>query len=240
MSNRAQLSQDVRQVYYLSMEFLLGRTLSNALLAMEIYEDTRVALDEMGLELDDLLTEENDPSLGNGGLGRRLAACFLDSMATLALPGRGYGIRYEYGIFKQNIVNGQQAESPDYWLEYGNPWEFPRHPSRYKVRFGGRLQHEGAKILWVETEEVLACTYDQIIPGFDTDTTNTLRLWSAQGAVKLISVNSIRETTSPRWKIKTIPKTSPAYSIPTIQRIPAANCGCGGIFSRLRHGAGYP
>lgn len=138
-------------------------------------------LDGMGLELDDLLTEENDPGLGNGGLGR-LAACFLDSMATLALPGRGYGIRYEYGMFKQNIVNGQQAESPDYWLEYGNPWEFPRHPSRYKVRFGGRLQHEGAKIRWVETEEVLACAYDQIIPGFDTDATNTLRLWSAQAS----------------------------------------------------------
>ncbi|WP_074012531.1 glycogen phosphorylase [Candidatus Sodalis sp. SoCistrobi] len=183
-SNRAQLSQDVRQVYYLSMEFLLGRTLSNALLAMGIYEDTRVALDEMGLELDDLLTEENDPGLGNGGLGR-LAACFLDSMATLALPGRGYGIRYEYGMFKQNIVNGQQAESPDYWLEYGNPWEFPRHPSRYKVRFGGRLQHEGAKIRWVETEEVLACAYDQIIPGFDTDATNTLRLWSAQASSEI-------------------------------------------------------
>lgn len=92
-------------------------------------------------------------------------------MATLALPGRGYGIRYEYGMFKQNIVNGPQAESPDYWLEYGNPWEFPHHPSRYKVRFGGRLQHEGAKIRWVETEEVLACAYDQIIPGFDTDAT---------------------------------------------------------------------
>ncbi len=181
-SNRAQLSQDVRQVYYLSMEFLLGRTLSNALLAMGIYEDTRVALDEM--ELDDLLTEENDPGLGNGGLGR-LAACFLDSIATLALPGRGYGIRYEYGMFKQNIVNGQQAESPDYWLEYGNPWEFPRHPSRYKVRFGGRLQHEGAKIRWVETEEVLACAYDQIIPGFDTDATNTLRLWSAQASSEI-------------------------------------------------------
>ncbi|MEA9390935.1 glycogen phosphorylase [Acerihabitans sp. TG2] len=180
-SNRAQLSQDVRQVYYLSMEFLLGRTLSNALLAMGIYDDTQAALADMGFELDDLLQEENDPGLGNGGLGR-LAACFLDSMATLALPGRGYGIRYEYGMFKQNIVNGQQAESPDYWLEYGNPWEFPRHSTRYKVRFGGRVQQEGTKTRWVETEEVLACAYDQIIPGFDTDATNTLRLWSAQAS----------------------------------------------------------
>ncbi|MEQ9924731.1 MULTISPECIES: glycogen phosphorylase [Pectobacterium] len=180
-SNRAQLSQDVRQVYYLSMEFLLGRTLSNALLAMGLYDDLKAALDGMGLELDDLLREENDPGLGNGGLGR-LAACFLDSLATMALPGRGYGIRYEYGMFKQNIVNGRQAESPDYWLEYGNAWEFPRHSTRYKVRFGGRIQQEGKKVRWLETEEVIACAYDQIIPGFDTDATNTLRLWGAQAS----------------------------------------------------------
>ncbi|HDL8088949.1 TPA: glycogen phosphorylase [Yersinia enterocolitica] len=180
-SNRAQLSQDVRQVYYLSMEFLLGRTLSNALLSMGIYEDIEHALDEMGLNLSELLQEENDPGLGNGGLGR-LAACFLDSLATLALPGRGYGIRYEYGMFSQKIVNGQQMESPDNWLEYGNAWEFPRHNTRYKVRFGGRIQQEGSKTRWLETEEILACAYDQIIPGFDTDATNTLRLWSAQAS----------------------------------------------------------
>lgn len=180
-SNRAQLSQDVRQVYYLSMEFLLGRTLSNALLSMGIYEDIEQALDEMGLNLSELLQEENDPGLGNGGLGR-LAACFLDSLATLALPGRGYGIRYEYGMFSQKIVDGQQMESPDNWLEYGNAWEFPRYNTRYKVRFGGRIQQEGSKTRWLETEEILACAYDQIIPGFDTDATNTLRLWSAQAS----------------------------------------------------------
>ena len=180
-SNRAQLSQDVRQVYYLSMEFLLGRTLSNALLSMGIYEDIEQALDEMGLNLSELLQEENDPGLGNGGLGR-LAACFLDSLATLALPGRGYGIRYEYGMFSQKIVDGQQMESPDNWLEYGNAWEFPRHNTRYKVRFGGRIQQEGSKTRWLETEEILACAYDQIILGFDTDATNTLRLWSAQAS----------------------------------------------------------
>ncbi|MCB5310806.1 glycogen phosphorylase [Yersinia massiliensis] len=180
-SNRAQLSQDVRQVYYLSMEFLLGRTLSNALLSLGIYDDLEQALDEMGLSLSELIQEENDPGLGNGGLGR-LAACFLDSLATLALPGRGYGIRYEYGMFSQKIVNGQQMESPDNWLEYGNAWEFPRHNTRYKVRFGGRIQQEGSKTRWLETEEILACAYDQIIPGFDTDATNTLRLWSAQAS----------------------------------------------------------
>lgn len=179
--NRAQLSQDVRQVYYLSMEFLVGRTLSNALLAMDIYEDARAALEEMGFDLEDLIEEESDPGLGNGGLGR-LAACFLDSLATLGLPGRGYGIRYDYGMFKQNIVDGRQAESPDYWLEYGNPWEFQRFNTRYKVRFGGRIQVEGNRSRWLETEEVLATAYDQIIPGFDTDATNTLRLWGAQAS----------------------------------------------------------
>ncbi|MDU4266634.1 MAG: glycogen/starch/alpha-glucan phosphorylase [Enterobacter hormaechei] len=158
-SNRAQLSQETRQVYYLSMEFLIGRTLSNALLSLGIYDDVKNALEEMGLDLEELIDEENDPGLGNGGLGR-LAACFLDSLATLALPGRGYGIRYDYGMFKQNIVDGRQKESPDYWLEYGNPWEFKRHNTRYKVRFGGRIQQEGKK-------------------------TNTLRLWNAQASSEI-------------------------------------------------------
>lgn len=189
-SNRAQLSQEVRQVYYLSMEFLIGRTLSNALLSLGIYDDVSSALAEMGLDLEELIDEENDPGLGNGGLGR-LAACFLDSLAALGLPGRGYGIRYDYGMFKQNIVDGRQKESPDYWLEYGNPWEFERHNTRYKVRFGGRIQQEGKKTRWIETEEIIAEAYDQIIPGFDTDATNTLRLWSAQASseINLVKFN---------------------------------------------------
>ena len=183
-SNRAQLSQEVRQVYYLSMEFLIGRTLSNALLSLGIYDDVSSALAEMGLDLEELIDEENDPGLGNGGLGR-LAAWFLDALAALGLPGRGYGIRYDYGMFKQNIVDGRQKESPDYWLEYGNPWEFERHNTRYKVRFGGRIQQEGKKTRWIETEEIIAEAYDQIIPGFDTDATNTLRLWSAQASSEI-------------------------------------------------------
>ena len=183
-SNRAQLSQEVRQVYYLSMEFLIGRTLSNAMLSLGIYDDVKSALEGMGMDLEELIDEENDPGLGNGGLGR-LAACFLDSLATLGLPGRGYGIRYDNGKFKQNIVDGRQKESPDYWLEYGNPWEFERHNTRYKVRFGGRLQQEGKNSRWVEAEEIIAEAYDQIIPGFDTDATNTLRLWSAQASSEI-------------------------------------------------------
>ncbi|AKJ41975.1 glycogen phosphorylase [Pragia fontium] len=180
-STRAHFSQSGRRVSYLSMEFLIGRTLSNSLLNLGIYDDLAQALDSMGFNLEQLINEENDPGLGNGGLGR-LAACFLDSLATLGLPARGYGIRYEYGMFKQNIVNGQQAESPDNWLEYGNAWEFPRHDIRYRVFFGGRVQTEGKISHWVETEEILACAYDQIIPGYDTDATNTLRLWSARAS----------------------------------------------------------
>ena len=183
-AHRARISQQARQVYYLSMEFLIGRTLSNALLSLGIYEDVKTALAGMGLDLEELIDEENDPGLGNGGLGR-LAACFLDSLATLGLPGRGYGIRYDYGMFKQNIIDGRQMESPDYWLEYGNPWEFERHKTRYTVRFGGRVQHEGKNSRWLETEEIIAVAYDQIIPGYDTDATNTLRLWSAQASSEI-------------------------------------------------------
>ena len=183
-AHRARISQQARQVYYLSMEFLIGRTLSNALLSLGIYEDVKTALAGMGLDLEELIDEENDPGLGNGGLGR-LAACFLDSLATLGLPGRGYGIRYDYGMFKQNIIDGRQMESPDYWLEYGNPWEFERHKTRYTVRFGGRIQHEGKNSRWLETEEIIAVAYDQIIPGYETDATNTLRLWSAQASSEI-------------------------------------------------------
>lgn len=120
---------------------MIGRTLSNALLSLGIYDDVKGALEAMGLDLEELIDEENDPGLGNGGLGR-LAACFLDSLATLGLPGRGYGIRYDYGMFKQNIVDGRQKESPDYWLEYGNPWEFKRHNTRYKVLLAGAFSRK--------------------------------------------------------------------------------------------------
>ncbi|MCW2254910.1 starch phosphorylase [Providencia alcalifaciens] len=178
-SVRASLSQSDRRVSYLSMEFLIGRTLSNTLLNLEIYDDVSQALNKIGVDLEKLVNEEDDPGLGNGGLGR-LAACFLDSLATLKIPATGYGIRYEYGMFKQNIVDGQQTESPDNWLEYGNAWEFPRTNLRYKVQFGGRIQKEGNTSRWINTEEILACAYDQIVMGYGSDATNTLRLWSAR------------------------------------------------------------
>lgn len=180
-SNRAQHSQDNRQVYYLSMEFLQGRALSNALLALGLYEPVSQALNELGLDLENLIDEENDPGLGNGGLGR-LASCFLDSLATLRLPGRGYGIRYEYGMFKQQIVDGQQAEAPDNWAEDGYPWEITHTNIHHKIYFNGRLQQEGNTTHWVEREEMLACPYDHIIPGYNTNVTTTLRLWTAKAS----------------------------------------------------------
>ncbi|MFC0178966.1 glycogen/starch/alpha-glucan family phosphorylase [Thorsellia kenyensis] len=178
-STQAQIDQESRQVYYLSMEFLMGRTLSNVLISLDIYNETAEALKNIGLDIDDIINEEDDAGLGNGGLGR-LAACFLDSLTTLGLPGRGYGIRYDYGMFTQKIVDGKQVEVPDNWLEDGNAWEFKRHNLRYKIHFGGRIQHEGDEVKWLDTEHILACAYDQLIPGYDINFTNTLRLWSAQ------------------------------------------------------------
>nr|WP_314265776.1 glycogen/starch/alpha-glucan family phosphorylase [uncultured Moellerella sp.] len=178
-STKAVLSPKVKQVYYLSMEFLLGRFLTNAMLSLGVYDEVKDALNELGLDIEILINVEPDPGLGNGGLGR-LAACFLDSCATLGYPVVGYGIRYEYGMFKQKIVDGEQVEVADSWLENGNPWEFPRHESQYQVAFGGRLQQEGEKSCWIDTLDVAAQPYDLIIPGFNTDATDTIRLWSAK------------------------------------------------------------
>lgn len=133
-------------------------------------------------------------------------------------------------MFKQNIVNGQQMESPDYWLEYGNPWEFPRHNTRYKVRFGGRVQQEGAKARWLETEEIVAIAYDQVIPGFDTDATNTLRLWSAQASNEINLGKFNQAIISPQWRIKTTRRTCRACCIRTTRPPPGASCGCGRVF----------
>ncbi len=183
-TTRAQYEQDVKRVYYFSAEFLMGRAFDNALLALELREPLRQALAELGQDMDLLGQLEPDAALGNGGLGR-LAACFLDSMATLGIPGYGYGIRYDYGMFRQTIVNGQQVEVPDYWLTHGNPWEFPRPEVTYRVQFGGRVvEHEGRR-QWVDTQDVLAMAYDTIVPGYGTDATNTLRLWSAKATEEI-------------------------------------------------------
>ena len=170
--------EKTRRVYYLSMEFLMGRTLSNAMLSEGVYDLTKQALAQLDVNLEEVLEKEVDPGLGNGGLGR-LAACFMDSIATLALPGMGYGIRYEYGMFQQHIEDGRQVEKPDAWLEKGAPWEFVRPSKRFNIRFGGHIHFEGKKCVWQNAEEITALAYDNIIPGYGTSAAATLRLWSA-------------------------------------------------------------
>ncbi|MEF9519966.1 glycogen/starch/alpha-glucan phosphorylase [Chlamydia crocodili] len=176
--------QDVKRVYYISMEFLLGRSLKSNLLNLGILDLVRDALAELNYDFDSLVQMESDAGLGNGGLGR-LAACYLDSMATLGIPAYGYGIRYDYGIFDQKIVNGYQVEAPDEWLRYGSPWEICRGEYLYPIRFYGRVIHytdaRGKEVAdLVDTQEVLAMAYDVPIPGYGIDTVNTLRLWQAQ------------------------------------------------------------
>ena len=174
----AQREAKARRVYYLSMEFLIGRTLSNALAALELRGPVAQALAQQACALEDVAEEEADAALGNGGLGR-LAACFLDSMATLALPSFGYGIRYEYGMFAQEIQAGRQVETPDPWLADGTPWEFPRAGVSYPVRFGGRVEHVATRARWQPGAEVAAKAYDMVIPGHGNDSASTLRLWKA-------------------------------------------------------------
>jgi glycogen phosphorylase len=177
-------AEDKKRVYYLSMEFLIGRTLVNAMINLGIYDATRQAMGDLGLDFDEVVGWEGEAALGNGGLGR-LAACLLDSMATLGIAGFGYGIRYEYGMFTQHIEDGWQVESPENWLRYGNPWEFPRPGVIYPVRFGGRVLHyrDGAGrecSQWVDCEEVMAMAFDIPVPGYGGRTVNNLRLWSAK------------------------------------------------------------
>lgn len=173
---------DPKRVYYLSIEFLLGRLLQNALINLDLEDNYKEALNDLGYKLEDLYEKENDPALGNGGLGR-LAACYIDSMTTLNLPAWGYGIRYDYGIFRQVIENFQQKEVPDYWLTKGNPWEIMRLDVKYKVRFYGYCKDEwknGKKNrIWEGGEEVDAVAYDTMIPGWGTFNSNTLRLWKS-------------------------------------------------------------
>ncbi len=183
-TTHAKIDQDAKQVYYLSMEFLIGRTFSNALIALEMTAVLRQALAELGVDMDVIADLEPDAALGNGGLGR-LAACFLDSMATLGIPGYGYGIRYDYGMFRQTIVQGHQVEVPDYWLTAGNPWEFARPEVTYRVQYGGHVVKLGDQCAWLDTHDVEAMAYDTIIPGYGTQATNTLRLWSAKATEEI-------------------------------------------------------
>lgn len=175
---------DVKRVYYFSLEFLMGRTLTNSLLNLNLDEPCRKALNAIGVEMEEIRIIEQDAGLGNGGLGR-LAACFLDSMATLNLPGFGYGIRYEYGMFMQTIEGGRQVEHPDNWLRYDNPWEFSRPEVLYPVNFNGRVVEyiDGRGVTchcWEDSDDVMAMAFDTPIPGYGTSTVNKIRLWSAK------------------------------------------------------------
>jgi starch phosphorylase len=183
-TQQAYYQNDAKRVYYLSLEFLMGRALGNSLINTGLYDKTRKALKELGYDMEELSELEWDAGLGNGGLGR-LAACFMDSMATLELPAYGYGIRYEYGIFFQQIIQGYQAETPDNWLRYGNPWEYARPEHLYPVRFYGRVNqyYDGKgrfRSDWVDSEMIMAMAYDTPIPGYGNNTVNTMRLWSAK------------------------------------------------------------
>ena len=172
-----------KQLYYLSAEFLMGRALSNNLINLGIKEEVQKVLKDMNINFNLIEDEEPDAGLGNGGLGR-LAACFLDSLATLDYPGHGYGIRYQYGMFEQRIENGYQVEYPDNWLKHRDPWEIKRSDLAVTVKFGGEIKYgktpDGQDRFYVENaEEVTATPYDMPIVGFDTNTVNTLRLWQA-------------------------------------------------------------
>lgn len=176
--------QPCKRVYYLSLEFLMGRTLGNAILNLGLEKEIETSMSELGIALEDIREIESDAGLGNGGLGR-LAACFLDSMATLQIPCHGYGIRYEYGIFKQSLSNGYQQENPDTWLRLGNPWEIERPEFSFEVQFNGHVHCEkdrngNMRFKWVDTDKVLAVPFDTPIPGYQNDTVNTLRLWSSK------------------------------------------------------------
>ena len=175
---------DVKRAFYLSSEFLVGRSLGLCLLNLGLEDAARRLIQERGFDLESILEQEGDPGLGNGGLGR-LAACFMDSLATLELPARGYGIRYEYGIFEQQIENGCQVERRDAWLQFGSAWEIPRHDLTQTVRFYGRVEtHRDEKgrqrIEWLDTQDVLGVPHDSFIVGHQCNNVNTLRLWSAK------------------------------------------------------------
>ncbi len=179
----AYLEKNCKQTYYLSLEFLMGRALGNAMLNLGTIGETERAMMDLGIVLEELTEKEKDAGLGNGGLGR-LAACFLDSCATLQLPVMGYGIRYEYGMFRQRIINGRQVEEPDHWLRDGSPWEIERPEHTMRIRYGGRTEsyrngNGETRMRWVDTQDVLAVPYDVPVPGYRNGTVNTLRLWKA-------------------------------------------------------------
>ena len=174
-----------KQVYYLSIEYLLGKLLRQNLINLGVEEVVQAGLKDLGIELSDLEDEESDAGLGNGGLGR-LAACFLDSLASLDLPGHGFGIRYKHGLFEQKIVNGYQVELPEQWLRSGNVWEIRKADAAVSIPFWGKVEtrEENGRLVFhhLNAETVTAVPYDMPVAGYETKTVNTLRLWNAEPA----------------------------------------------------------
>lgn len=182
-------AKEKKRVYYLSLEFLIGRSLENCLLNLGIHDEVKEALESMGCTMEEIFAEEEDAALGNGGLGR-LAACFMDSIATLKIPAYGYGIRYEYGLFLQQLIDGYQVESPDNWLRFGTPWEFRRHMPVFPVKFYGRVrtyQDENGRYRaeWIDTQDVVAVPCDMMVPGYENDHVINMRLWAARASREL-------------------------------------------------------
>jgi len=213
-TQRTHFEQDAKRAYYLSSEFLTGRSLGLCLLNLGLYAEAEKVAGEWGLILEDVLEQEGDPGLGNGGLGR-LAACFMDSLATLELPAVGYGIRYDFGIFEQRIEDGQQVEHRDNWLEDGNPWELPQRAHAQTVRFYGhvetRLDENGrSRVEWLNARHVIGLPYDSFIVGHETDNVNTLRLWAARASrdfdLKLFNAGDYRRAVEEKVDVESISK----------------------------------
>lgn len=205
--NHRLASEKTKQVSFLSMEFLMARQLDGALLVMGLREAYVDTLAQFGVTLDDLFELEPDPALGNGGLGR-LAACFIESMASSGIHAFGYGIRYEYGMFRQEIADGWQVEQPDDWLAHSNPWEFERPEPSYTIGIGGHVEHRDHRAIWYPSEQIIAVPHDVLVPGLGGETVNTLRLWGAKPvtAFDIASFNRGRylEALAPKIRSKAV------------------------------------
>ena len=182
-------AKEKKRVYYLSLEFLIGRSLGNSIINLGLFDEVKEAVEGLGYSMDEIREQEEDAALGNGGLGR-LAACFMDSIATLKIPAYGYGIRYEYGLFNQQLINGYQVESPDNWLRYGTPWEFERRLPVFTVQFYGKVSayqdEKGSyRSKWIDTQDVMAMPCDILVPGYMNDHVINMRFWAARASREL-------------------------------------------------------
>lgn len=217
-----------KRVYYLSLEFLIGRLLLDNLGNLGLLEETRQALAELGVDLQRIVALEPDAALGNGGLGR-LAACFMESMASLDIPAHGYGIRYEHGLFRQVLTDGWQQEQTETWLDFGNPWEFERPEVSYYIDFGGSVQvdseHSG-RAIWRPDERIRAIAYDTPIVGWRRASVNTLRLWRARAEEDLQLTVSTPATISARWSTWSRRRASRGCCIRQTAPRPVRNCAC--------------